>query len=131
MPRPNAHHHNDDLDLTGLVPESWHCVDCGVNTAPGLSNRDDMERAFAAKKAAGVLAVTDGVEQHVDDRSEVYTVRDAVWKAAGMEPYGGCLCIGCLEKRLGRQLTRKDFRRGHAFNNPRVPGTPRLMERRT
>ena len=26
-----------------------------------------------------------------------------------MEPYGGCLCIGCLEKRIGRKLKPKDF----------------------
>jgi hypothetical protein len=36
-------------------------------------------------------------------------VHDAVWKAAGMEPYGGVLCIGCLEERLGRHLTADDF----------------------
>jgi hypothetical protein len=35
-------------DLKGLVPESWCCVDCGVNTAPGLLNRTEMEKAIAA-----------------------------------------------------------------------------------
>jgi len=70
----------------------------------------------------------DGVEQHINDQSDVYTVRDAVWKRAGMEPMGGCLCVGCLEKRLGRQLRPKDFLRGHVFNC--VPGTARLLSRR-
>jgi hypothetical protein len=51
-----------------------------------------------------------------------------VWKKAGMEPYGGCLCIGCLEKRLGRKLKPKDFQSGHPFKDLR--GTPRLIERR-
>ena len=54
--------------------------------------------------------------------------RNTVWKAAGMEPMGGCLCVGCLEKRLGRRLRPKDFTR-HPFNT--MPGTKRLTERRT
>jgi hypothetical protein len=33
-----------------------------------------------------------------------------------MDPMGGCLCIGCLEKRLNRVLRPKDFQRGHPFN---------------
>jgi hypothetical protein len=99
-----------------------------INTAPGFSNRADLESALAAQKAAGIEA---DIEQEINERSEVYTVRDAVWKAAGMEPYGGCLCIGCLEKRLGRKLRPKDFLRGDAFNDPRLPGTPRLLNRRS
>jgi hypothetical protein len=63
-----------------------------------------------------------------DEHCEVYTVRDSVWKAAAIEPMGGCLCIGCLEKRLGRRLTPKDFLRRHPFNS--LPGTERLTERR-
>jgi hypothetical protein len=55
-------------------------------------------------------------------------VRERVWEAAGMEPMGGCLCIGCLELRLGRRLKPKDFRRGNALNI--LPGTRRLINRR-
>jgi hypothetical protein len=40
---------------------------------------------------------------------EYYSVHDAVWAAAGMAPTGGMLCLGCLECRLGRQLTNDDF----------------------
>jgi hypothetical protein len=113
----------DDTSLKGKLPESWVCVDCGVNTAPGLFNRAEMEAAFAAQGDRD-----DGVEQHITSGSEVYTVRDAVWKAAGMEPMGGCLCIGCLEKRLGRVLRPKDFLRGDPFNA--VPtGSARLLKR--
>jgi hypothetical protein len=43
---------------------------------------------------------------------------------------GGCLCIGCLEKRIGRELRPADFDRSHEFNQPDVPGTWRLLERR-
>ena len=41
---------------------------------------------------------------------EYYMVRDKVWgAAAGIPPNGGMLCVACLERRLGRQLTRDDF----------------------
>jgi hypothetical protein len=43
-------------------------------------NRVELEKAFEADKQ------DKGIAQTVDDKSEVYTVRDAVWKAAGMEP---------------------------------------------
>ena len=58
-----------------------------------------------------------GASMELNDKSEVYHLRDAVWKAAGMAPFGGCLRIGCLEKRLRRQLRRTS----HPFN--RVLGT--------
>ena len=31
-------------DLRGLMPESCACIDCGVNTAPGLVNRAEAEK---------------------------------------------------------------------------------------
>jgi hypothetical protein len=36
-----------------------------------------------------------------------FMVTDEVWAAAG-DPQG-CLCVGCLEERIGRRLTRADF----------------------
>jgi len=56
------------------------------------------------------------------------TVKPAVWKAAGVADMGGCLCIGCLEKRIGRTLVLKDFNRNHPFYM--LPGTERLLNRR-
>lgn len=39
-----------------------------------------------------------------------YAVHDSVWiEEAGMNPFGGVLCIDCLEARLGRPLTGADF----------------------
>jgi hypothetical protein len=111
----------------GVVTESWLCVDCGVNTAPGLLNRAETEEVA---KALGVLWKSSGINQHVDDRSEVYMVRDAVWRKAGIEGMGGSLCVGCLERRIGRKLKPKDFPRDHPFNDMRMPGTPRLLDRR-
>jgi hypothetical protein len=103
----------------GHLTEDWLCVDCGVNTAPGIP---DGPTTLREVNETGEFSAMVGFD------SEVYTVRDAVWKKAGMEPFGGCLCIGCLERRLGRKLKPKDFLRGHAFNA--LPGTERLLERR-
>jgi hypothetical protein len=106
----------------GVIPESWACIDCGINTAPGCLTREQTEQAFAADWN------NEGAENFYDERSEVYKVKPAVWKAASMGDFDGCLCVGCLEKRLGRILTPKDFVRNHAFNS--LPGTKRLRERR-
>jgi hypothetical protein len=51
------------------------------------------------------------VDQVLDNETEVYHVLSSVWKDAGMEPLGGCLCVSCLEARLGRRLIPKDFKR--------------------
>ena len=44
-----------------------------------------------------------------------------------MEPFGGCLCVGCLEKQLGRKLKPKDFKRDHGFT-PRHAGQSAAQE---
>jgi hypothetical protein len=99
-------------------PESWNCVDCGCDTAPGVPNRSALRKAMARH---GECEIT------YDDRCEVYMVRDFVWKKVGMGAWDGCICVGCLEKRLGRKLKPKDFP-DHVFNT-RLPGTRRLMQR--
>ena len=109
-------------DLTGKMPESWCCIDCGINTAPGCLNREQLEQAMARDWSG------QGVNQTIDEFSEIYTVKAEVWEAAGVELMGGCLCIGCLEKRLGRMLTPGDFVRRHVFNS--LPGTKQLLARR-
>ncbi|PSO30121.1 hypothetical protein C7G41_22750 [Bradyrhizobium sp. MOS002] len=81
-----------------------------------------MEQAFAADWSDR------GVEQIYSELTEVYIVREEVWKAAGLGPMDGCLCIGCLEQRIGRTLTSRDFPRKHPLN--RTPGTGRLLARR-
>jgi len=120
-------------DCRGVIPESWACIDCGINTAPGFLNRASAEQAFAADWNK------QGIKQTYDERAEVYIVKPAIWKAAGMEDdkelwnrtgtTGGCLCIGCLEKRLGRTLIPRDFLRNHPLNS--FPCTKRLLARRT
>jgi hypothetical protein len=51
---------------------------------------------------------------------EVYMVHDHVWRDAGMDR--GDLCIGCLERRLGRMLSPDDFSWAAEMN--RFPGRP-------
>lgn len=40
---------------------------------------------------------------------EWFTVHDDVWSQTGLARHGGCLCIGCVERRIGRRLTADDF----------------------
>jgi len=80
-------------DLRGKMPESWRCIDCGINTAPGHLAREQMEQSLAW--------ADEGVTPTYNELTEIYAVKAQIWKAAGMTPLGGCLCIGCLERRLG------------------------------
>jgi hypothetical protein len=107
------------VDLRGRVSESHRCIDCGADTAPGNPSRAEVERAYAAGHR---------VNFRYDLQSEVYMVHPHVWAAAGMRPWGGCLCVGCLERRLGRKLIPDDFQFDHVFNTD-LPGTRRLQER--
>jgi hypothetical protein len=39
-----------------------------------------------------------------------FMVRNHIWQAAGFTKFGdGCICLDCLEKRLGRELTAADL----------------------
>ena len=82
-----------------------------------------MERNYEEAKLTGNKEVAT-LTWH--DGCEVYTVREAIWSKAGVEPMGGCLCVSCLEGRLDRKLKPKDFLRGHPFNDPEAPATERL-----
>ena len=101
----------------GVTPESWLCVDCGADTAPDAPGLTELRRQVESLGSA---------EVKFHDKCEIYTLREAVWKRAGAPE--GCLCVGCLEQRLGRRLRPKDFPRDEALNW--LPGTPRLMRRR-
>jgi len=115
--------HKDEqpVGLKGYYSESHNCIDCGYNTHPGAPPRELAE----------FLLNRDGnVPMTYTDECEVYIVKDAVWKKAGMEPYGGCLCISCLERRIGRRLRPYDFEYGHPLNWSELPCTERLRDRR-
>ena len=55
---------------------------------------------------------------NTDDIGEYYMVKDKIWKTALNGSSKGMLCIGCLEDRLGRILTYKDFINYPINNNP-------------
>src|ERR1700723_2772945 len=71
-------------------------------------------------------------------RWEHYMVTAEVWTAAGMpaptvgefnESDGDFLCVGCIEKRLGRTLQASDFINA-PINEPSPWNTPRLASRK-
>ena len=92
----------------------WNCIDCGTNTAPGI------DEAKIMRPGGGTFTV--------DERCEMYWTRKHVWGLVGNPE--GCLCIGCLETRLGRRIKRKEFLHDHPFNHPKWRATPRLLARR-
>jgi hypothetical protein len=110
----------------GVFPENWLCVDCGFNTAPGIPGRVEIELTTIVDYA--VVGDAASFNFNITHDSEIYTVTEKVWKRAGMEPWGGCLCIGCLEMRIGRRLKPKDFMRDDPWSH--YPGSSRLLNRR-
>jgi hypothetical protein len=89
------------------------CKDCGMDTEPWPPRR--------------------GTQEH-------YVVKDDVWRQAGMpsgerDPDdlsirgGGFLCVGCIEKRLGRLLTLDDFPSRVHWLLKGCQNTPRLLSR--
>jgi hypothetical protein len=109
-----------DKAVQDNICESWLCVDCGVNTHPGCPNGPQTRIDMALK---GKSTVEYGCN------TEVYDVKDAIWKQVGMRAWNGCLCIGCLERRLGRQLRPRDF--AHSDKTwASLPCTERLLNRR-
>jgi hypothetical protein len=118
----------DECDLRGLISESHNCIDCGYDTNPGCPTRAEVEQSMREAKKAGRLKRW-GSPQQYGPHSEVCIVHPCVWEKAGMEgDYSGCLCIGCLEKRIGRRLQPFDFAE-HVFNDPNLPGTKRRLVR--
>ena len=95
-------------------PYAWIdlCLDCGFDTRPGEPG---------SKGVAG--------------QCEWYSVWDYLWQEAGMQSEdeqlwsSGFLCIGCLEKRLGRELTAEDFP-DCPINHQHDLDTPRLAARK-
>src|SRR5438094_8634707 len=87
--------------------EPAYCRDCGTDTTPCTGKRGCRHTG----------------------KWEWYGVHAELWLSAGMEhPFeggDGFLCIGCLEKRIGRRLTPADFI--HIDDHPW--DTPRLKDR--
>ena len=60
---------------------------------------------------------------------ECYMVQDLLWARATRGRTRSFLCIGCLEQRIGRELTAADFT-DVPINQPRHVDTPRLAARK-
>jgi hypothetical protein len=65
----------------------------------------------------------------VQEIGHYYCVEDAVWRASGLPPNGGCLCLSCLEQRLGRLLRYKDFKVTHPGGLAFWDGKERMLPR--
>lgn len=86
------------------------CIDCDTDTAPCTGKR--------GCRHAG--------------KWEYYMVSDEVWLEAmnrEANPWSGFLCIGCLERRIGRRLLPEDFT-GANINEPDPWDTERLTARK-
>jgi hypothetical protein len=113
---------HEDKPVQDNIVESWDCVDYGVNTAPGNPSGPEIRIAFARGE--------EGINLCFGRDTEIYDVRNSIWRAAGMRPWSGCLCIGCLEKRIGRKLRPKDFSPHDRKTWADIPCTERLLNRR-
>jgi hypothetical protein len=82
------------------------CHDCGTDTAPCTGKRGC---------------------RHKGRWEWGYMIHDSLWAAAGAGD--GFLCIGCLERRLGRRLTPADFTAA-PINEADPWDTPRLAARK-
>jgi hypothetical protein len=45
----------DPEDLTGLIPDSYVCIDCGMDTWPGHKTRAEVEQSMRADRAAELV----------------------------------------------------------------------------
>lgn len=66
-----------------------------------------------------------------DCSQEIFMLTNEVWfQIVGRHTYGGgILCVGCCEKKLGRQLTKEDFSNNHANRFNFGHKTARLINR--
>lgn len=78
---------------------------------------------FLEGYAAALCEISDNIEEELKfktycldcgidtiESNEYYMVNKDLWSQVTTEESGeGMLCIGCLEERLGRRLSRKDF----------------------
>jgi hypothetical protein len=37
------------ISARGTIPESWNCIDCNINTAPGMMTREHVDQAFTGR----------------------------------------------------------------------------------
>jgi hypothetical protein len=95
---------------------SLQCGDCDCKVAFNVDMTDPQPMDFSCADCGY-------------DYDEYYMVHDDIWQTHGVGD--GMLCIGCLEKRLGRQLCRQDFTGGTIDNSDSGRKSLRLRDRLT
>jgi hypothetical protein len=98
--------------------------------------------AYVVREPGGVVYGLSGEHDAVHGQSGPWAARvsgplqlgaingtDAVWAAAD-GPSRGFLCVGCLERRLGPELTSADFS-DVSLNRDAVADSARLRDRKT
>lgn len=63
-----------------------------------------------------------------DTWDEYYMIRDPLWVLATISKPAHLLCIGCVEHRLGRKLTKADFTNA-PINDLNMGHSDRLLNR--
>ncbi len=117
------------ISTKGKVSESWLCVDCGVNTGPGIKTRKEMDVA---------MTIHGEVIQTLTPDQEIYLVTDEVWKATGLEGWGR-LSLHRMPRKAyrpppettglpaGSSITRRIFPHRDGFENGEANEAMRLV----
>jgi len=84
--------------VDGQGTESWLCIDCGVNTAPGVLGAAETLRQLEKQRYS---------PQYVDSKSEVYN-RCQTWASSGAARLSDYRAGNCW---LCRQRLSLDYRR--------------------
>jgi hypothetical protein len=91
------------------------------------------------KRASGRVVVCDdcgsplyvipaGILGGGDGSGEWFMLKDRVWSASQSMGDARFLCVGCIERRIGRRLSSTDFRRSAKVNFAGTK-TPKLRQR--
>lgn len=106
-----ANHLNHLIDCDGLVytPEDKFRTLPPADSLQFYVYADFEEAQKRAERHVRYFALVRCVDCDWDTSDEDYMVTDEVWQATGLGHHDGSLCIGCLEKRIGRRLTWLDF----------------------
>src|SRR5262249_10220981 len=117
------------------TPDNWDCIDCGRDTLPGSNYRLFKMLGLPVSLRGSVKAGTKKRPSTIEislqpptHNAEMFALHSRIWRAAGAPD--GCLCVGCVERRIGRKLTSRDFLKRHPLNKPASYVSRRLRDRR-
>jgi len=97
-----------NYSLDEFIENLYVFSDCHAEADGAFTRRDLLELALTAVEVLGNWeCFSCGVDAF--QLGEDFYVRDELWRDYGVE---GMLCIGCFERRLGRELIRADFKGG-------------------